>query len=109
MNHLKLLESTGDWALVNVRTLQVFTPWLQSSSAAIELAHTSHRGWDLEDGLVVTDSESFRRLLFQREAIPRMAEAAAQRRQAPRTASDLVQFHPLRAQLTRGNGAAHIW
>lgn len=105
----KVVGQECRWALVNVRTLEVFTPWVEGSKDAVEFAHKHCRGWDLEDGLEVTDWESYRRLRFQREAIPRMAEDAAKRQRIARTASDLVEFRPFRVQVKRGTGESEIW
>jgi hypothetical protein len=105
----KTVEQDCTWALVDVRTLQVHTPWVKGSKAALEFAHKHCHGWDLEPGLEVTDWESYKRLRFQRYELPRMVEAKRKRKRYARTASDLVEFHPFRAELKRGTGEKQIW
>lgn len=104
-----VVEAECKWALVDVRTLQVHTPWIKGSKDALKFAHRHCHGWDLEAGLEVTDWESYRRLRFQREGIPRMMEAQQKRRKQARGFRDLVQFHPFRAELRRGTGEKQIW
>lgn len=105
----KTVEKDCSWALVNTRTLQIHTPWIKGSKEAVEFAHKHCHGWDLEPYLDVTDWESYRRLKFQRETIPRMVEASRKRIKTARTVNDLVEFRPFRAELKRGTGEKQIW
>jgi hypothetical protein len=105
----KTVEADCTWALVDVRSLAVHTPWVKGSKEALEFAHRHCRGWDLEPGLEVTDWESYKRLRFQRYELPRMVEAKQKRQRQPRTANDLVEFRPFRAELKRGTGEKQIW
>jgi len=105
----KVVEQDCQWALVDVGTLEVHTPWIDGSKDAVAFAHKHCRGWDLEPGLAVTDWESYRRLRFQRDAIPRMAEDAAKNRRMARSEQDLVEFRPFRAELRRSTGERQIW
>jgi hypothetical protein len=105
----KTVEKDCRWALVNSRTLAVISPWIQGSAAALEFAHKHYRGWDLEKYLEVTDIESYKRLVFQKDGIPRMAEDAAKKRKTAKSFDDLIEFKPFRAELKRGTGEKQIW
>lgn len=103
------ITPTTQWALVDSRSLEVHTPWIEGSKNAVEFAHRHCRGWDLEPAMRITDFESYRRLMFQQRELPRMAEEQRRRQQQARSRQDLVQFRPFRAELKKASGVTRIW
>ena len=97
------------YALVDLATLQELTPWHNSLDALKTFCYKYCNGWEDEKDLVITDNESFSRLVYQKQQIPREIEARRQRQLKAKSMSDLVQFSPFRVEIKRSQGFSEYW
>ena len=97
------------YALVNIKTLELATPWGNNLERLKTYCYKYCRGWENEKNLVITDNESFSRLKFQKEQIPREIEARKKRQLQAQKMSDLVDFQPFRVEIRRGAGFSEYW